>query len=310
MSDGRNATRQRAATYTWGSQWTAPSSSWGHQLAKQWGGPATQWNAASASDAQEAYQTVVEDAVTKVSEDDGVPLENFRLKHTAYLYPGTNVAKFMRIKIYVRNRRGHWVKAVDQSTRDNATALAGGRSDPTSTRGTLQIDFENQLRRALGGKAAPTGKGTHGKKVTSGSTAWRPTGPPTRTRVPAAPSGGWCFLTSACIEARGLADDCRELTVLRAFRDGYMRSLPQGEELIAEYYRIAPAIVEQIQCSDSRLEVLDRLYQDLVLPCVELIREGKNEEALENYCRHVRLLCEKYPASRAEGLSLAASAAD
>ena len=31
-------------------------------------------------------------------------------------------------------------------------------------------------------------------------------------------SGG-CFLTSACTEARGLPDDCHELTVLRSFRD-------------------------------------------------------------------------------------------
>ena len=47
-------------------------------------------------------------------------------------------------------------------------------------------------------------------------------------------SGG-CFLTSACTEARGLPDDCHELTVLRAFRDGYLRSQPEGEAEIAEY---------------------------------------------------------------------------
>ena len=41
-------------------------------------------------------------------------------------------------------------------------------------------------------------------------------------------SGG-CFLTSACTEARGLPDDCHELTVLRSFRDGYLRSQPEGE---------------------------------------------------------------------------------
>ena len=47
-------------------------------------------------------------------------------------------------------------------------------------------------------------------------------------------SGG-CFLTSACTEARGLPDDCHELTVLRSFRDGYLRSQPEGEAEIAEY---------------------------------------------------------------------------
>ena len=38
-----------------------------------------------------------------------------------------------------------------------------------------------------------------------------------------------CFLTSACVAARGLPDDCAELTALRAFRDGYVRSQPEGE---------------------------------------------------------------------------------
>ena len=52
----------------------------------------------------------------------------------------------------------------------------------------------------------------------------------------------WCFLTSACTAARGLPDNCRELTVLRAFRDGYMQTLPEGKRDIQEYYRCAPVI--------------------------------------------------------------------
>ena len=59
-------------------------------------------------------------------------------------------------------------------------------------------------------------------------------------------SGG-CFLTSACTEARGLPDDCHELTVLRSFRDGYLRSQPEGEAEIAEYYAVAPKIVDAIR---------------------------------------------------------------
>ena len=49
-------------------------------------------------------------------------------------------------------------------------------------------------------------------------------------------SSGPCFLTSACVEAKGLADDCHELSVLRNFRENYLRTVPEGRREIAEYY--------------------------------------------------------------------------
>lgn len=39
---------------------------------------------------------------------------------------------------------------------------------------------------------------------------------------------GLCFITTAVCEAAGLPDDCAELTAFRAFRDGYLRSWPDG----------------------------------------------------------------------------------
>ena len=68
-------------------------------------------------------------------------------------------------------------------------------------------------------------------------------------------SGG-CFLTSACTEARGLPDDCHELTVLRAFRDGYLRSQPE--------------------------------------PCVAMIERGENVEAHALYRSYVLRLKKHY----------------
>ena len=53
-------------------------------------------------------------------------------------------------------------------------------------------------------------------------------------------SSSSCYLTSACTEARGLPDDCAELTALRAFRDSYVRSQPEGESDIQHYYAVAP----------------------------------------------------------------------
>lgn len=103
-----------------------------------------------------------------------------------------------------------------------------------------------------------------------------------------------CFLTSACVEAKGLPDDCHELTVLRSFRDGYMRATSAGVADICEYYHIAPAIVEKIKALPNAKEIFDRIYLELVLPCVEMIESGKNEEAYAAYKNYTRKLQAQY----------------
>ena len=51
-----------------------------------------------------------------------------------------------------------------------------------------------------------------------------------------------CFLTSACVEARGLPDDCYELRVLRNFRDSYLVKQDCGECEINHYYLFVDAL--------------------------------------------------------------------
>ena len=96
-------------------------------------------------------------------------------------------------------------------------------------------------------------------------------------------SSGGCYLTTACVEHKGLPDDCMELSTLRKFRDEYMRSLPTGEAEIEEYYRTAPRIVDAINHSADPEIVYAKLYENEIKPCVELILDGKNEEAYRKY---------------------------
>lgn len=98
-------------------------------------------------------------------------------------------------------------------------------------------------------------------------------------------SSSGCFLTSACTAARGLPDDCHELETLRNFRDSWLKQQPNGIELIAQYYEVAPKIVASIDTKSDRFEIYDRIYRDMVTPCVELIGKGKQQEALEVYQR-------------------------
>lgn len=111
---------------------------------------------------------------------------------------------------------------------------------------------------------------------------------PTADEIGYKKSGG-CFLTSACVEYMGKSDDCEELTVLRGFRDGYMKSLYGGEDLIKEYYEVAPTIVEKINESREK----DKYYKyinGIIDKCVGLIGSEKNESALDEYTKMVHKL--------------------
>ena len=88
-----------------------------------------------------------------------------------------------------------------------------------------------------------------------------------------------CFLTSACVEAMGLPDDCYELNTLRSFRDEYLSSYPGGRDEIDEYYLVAPKVVAAIRGSGSPIEVFKAIYNDLIQPCVHYIERGENENA-------------------------------
>ena len=88
-----------------------------------------------------------------------------------------------------------------------------------------------------------------------------------------------CYLTSDCVRAMGLPDDCHELTVLRRFRDTYLKGIPGGAEEICEYYHIAPTIVAAIDQKNDRLAILRRIYENMVLPCVNLIEAKQFEQA-------------------------------
>jgi hypothetical protein len=70
---------------------------------------------------------------------------------------------------------------------------------------------------------------------------------------------------------------------LRQYRDGYLRHRPGGEEEIREYYRIAPRIVETVNARENAGEIWNRVYEEMVLPCVRMIQSGAMEDAFRLY---------------------------
>jgi hypothetical protein len=106
-------------------------------------------------------------------------------------------------------------------------------------------------------------------------------------------SGG-CYLTTACVTARGLPDDCQELTILRDFRDNWLKKQPDGPADVAEYYATAPGIVAEINALPNAKEIWGQLYETLVEPCVKLIQSGKMEETYVTYKKSAMELRKKY----------------
>lgn len=105
---------------------------------------------------------------------------------------------------------------------------------------------------------------------------------------------GGCYLTTACVATRGLPDTCAELQMLRAFRDGVLARRPGGREEIERYYQIAPGIVATINQQEDAAQIWNRVYEELVVPCVQLIYEGKDEEAYRLYRAYTMELGEEY----------------
>jgi hypothetical protein len=111
------------------------------------------------------------------------------------------------------------------------------------------------------------------------------------------PEGGGpfqaCFLTTAVVHWAGKMDDCHELSVLRRFRDGYMRGLSDGPGMIGDYYRHAPGVVRAIEEQRRGDEEWPKVYA-MVKEAVSLIAAGKNRDALELYSAEYLRLKARY----------------
>ncbi len=104
----------------------------------------------------------------------------------------------------------------------------------------------------------------------------------------------FCFITTATCLHEGKPDDCAELTAFRSFRDGWLRTCPDGEGLIAEYYNIAPAIVSCIEYCDDPAARYGEIRERWLEPCYTALQENRNADCRATYLDMVRTLEERY----------------
>lgn len=80
---------------------------------------------------------------------------------------------------------------------------------------------------------------------------------------------------------------------MRGFRDNYLRFLPDGEDMIAEYYRIAQPIVDVINSKSDKDSIYKAIYET-VKKCVSFVKAEKNEEAFTECTNMISDLKNKY----------------
>jgi hypothetical protein len=103
-----------------------------------------------------------------------------------------------------------------------------------------------------------------------------------------------CFVTTATLKSIGKPDDCEELNTFRNFRDNWVVIQDDGQELISEYYLVAPQIVKKIDTNIDSENVYLKLWSEHIEPCLNLLKQGKFFDAKQVYIDTMFMLKAKY----------------
>ena len=99
-----------------------------------------------------------------------------------------------------------------------------------------------------------------------------------RRRTQQSSSSQWrLFHYGAFCDRFDQADDCYELTAFRNFRDKWLVNQPDEKNLIAEYYEVAPKIVERIDLLANSAGIYKNIWRDYLSKYLKLIKVGDNQ---------------------------------
>ncbi|MCD7737059.1 MAG: hypothetical protein LUI07_08900 [Lachnospiraceae bacterium] len=104
----------------------------------------------------------------------------------------------------------------------------------------------------------------------------------------------WCYITTAVCRTFGKPDDCYELSLLRDYRDTYLADSPDGQELIQEYYDVAPSIVKHIDQKPDSAEIYRSIWDEWISPCIRMIESDQMEDCRAHYIDMVHTLQKQY----------------
>ena len=103
-----------------------------------------------------------------------------------------------------------------------------------------------------------------------------------------------CYITTIVCNILGYPDDCNLLVTLRDFRENYLKQNSECLPLLIEYDQIGPIISDNIvNDPDAKITAIENT-RNFLIPCVEAIKAGNLDKAIEIYKSLVLLLKLKY----------------
>jgi len=91
--------------------------------------------------------------------------------------------------------------------------------------------------------------------------------------------------------------------LLRAYRDQIKQESDSTSRLIAEYYRVAPKIVDCIDQDPQSGKIYQDLWDNDIAETCNLVRNGNHAEATRRYIEMTVGLCKKYDVSLSPDIS-------
>ena len=102
-------------------------------------------------------------------------------------------------------------------------------------------------------------------------------------------------IVSAIFKKLGLSDigyDC--INVLENFRVNVLENDEKYADMLREYDLVGPAIADFLMNDESFLEICKKICSTTLINVIDLIKQGKNDDALNEYINLVNLLKEYY----------------
>lgn len=109
-----------------------------------------------------------------------------------------------------------------------------------------------------------------------------------------------CYVTTAVCQGLHKGTDCKEIMLMKKYRDEYLLKQEDGEEVIKAYYDMAPTIVKRIARDKSPEEKYRYLWEHYLQFCIAMIEKERYQECKQTYMQMVEELQKDYFATKKE----------
>jgi hypothetical protein len=103
-----------------------------------------------------------------------------------------------------------------------------------------------------------------------------------------------CYITTATCNNLLKGEDCYELEKFRWFRDNWLSMQADGNNLIKEYYEIAPYIVSEIDKQQDRQDIYNDIWHTYLKQCLTHLEASNFTKCKDIYSSMMDILKKRY----------------